>query len=47
MSFNILALIFGTKKERDVKSLLPILHKVSSKESWALSLRPEQFPEQT
>ena len=47
MSLNILALIFGTKKERDVKALLPILHKVNAKESWALSLRAEQFPEET
>jgi preprotein translocase subunit SecA len=47
MSFNILALLFGTKKERDVKALLPILHKVNEKESWAVSLRPEQFPEET
>jgi preprotein translocase subunit SecA len=47
MSLNILALLFGTKKERDVKALLPILHKVNAKESWAISLRPEQFPEET
>jgi preprotein translocase subunit SecA len=47
MSFNILALFFGTKKERDVKALLPILHTVNAKESWAIALRPEQFPEET
>ena len=47
MSLNILALLFGTKKERDVKALLPLLHKVNAKEAWALSLRPEQFPEET
>ena len=47
MGFNILALLFGTKKERDVKALLPVLHTVSAKESWAVSLRPEQFPEET
>ena len=47
MSFNILALLFGTKKERDVKALLPILHKVNVKESSAFSLRAEQFPEET
>jgi len=47
MSFNILALLFGTKKERDVKALLPVLHEVNSKESWAIALRPEQFPEET
>jgi preprotein translocase subunit SecA len=47
MSFNILALIFGTKKERDVKALLPLLHTVNAKESWALALPPEQFPVET
>jgi preprotein translocase subunit SecA len=47
MSLNILALLFGTKKERDVKALLPILHKVNAKEAWAMALRPEQFPEET
>jgi preprotein translocase subunit SecA len=47
MSLNILALLFGTKKERDVKALLPKLHKVNAKEAWALSLKTEQFPEET
>ncbi len=47
MSLNILALLFGTKKERDVKALLPLLHLVNAKESWALALRAEQFPEET
>ena len=47
MSFNILALLFGTKKERDVKALLPILHQVNAQESWALALKSEQFPEET
>jgi preprotein translocase subunit SecA len=47
MKMNLLALLFGTKKERDVKALLPILHKVNEKESWALSLKPEDFPKET
>ncbi len=47
MRLNILALLFGTKKERDVKALLPILHTVNAKESWAITLRAEQFPEET
>jgi preprotein translocase subunit SecA len=47
MSFNILAALFGTKKERDVKAILPLLHKVNAKESWAIALRAEQFPEET
>jgi preprotein translocase subunit SecA len=47
MSLNLLAAVFGTKKERDVKALLPLLHAVNEKESWALSLRNEDFPAQT
>jgi preprotein translocase subunit SecA len=47
MSLNILALIFGTKKERDVKALLPILHEVNAKEAWAIGLRDDEFPEET
>ena len=47
MSLNVLAAIFGTKKERDVKALLPLLHAVNAKESWALSLKNEDFPVQT
>jgi preprotein translocase subunit SecA len=47
MRLNILALIFGTKKERDVKALLPILYKVNTKESWAIALRSEQFLDET
>ncbi|MBQ3825768.1 MAG: preprotein translocase subunit SecA, partial [Spirochaetaceae bacterium] len=44
---NILTFIFGSQRERDVKQLLPIVAKVNSKEEWAKSLTPEQFPEQT
>ncbi len=47
MSLNILAALFGTKKERDVKGLLPLLHAVNGKESWALSLKNEDFPLET
>jgi preprotein translocase subunit SecA len=47
MSANILAAIFGTKKERDVKALLPLLHAVNAMESWAISLPPEAFPQET
>jgi preprotein translocase subunit SecA len=47
MKLNVLALLFGTKKERDVKALLPILHKVNAKEAWAHSLKPEDFPLET
>jgi preprotein translocase subunit SecA len=47
MSANVLAAVFGSKKERDVKALLPLLHSVNEKESWALSLKNEDFPAQT
>ncbi|NNM54756.1 MAG: preprotein translocase subunit SecA [Spirochaetales bacterium] len=44
---NILNLIFGSKSERDLKRLLPLLHAINAKESWALSLTAEEFPRQT
>jgi len=47
MSMNILAAIFGSKKERDVKALLPLLHAVNAKEPWAISLSAEAFPLET
>ncbi len=47
MSTNILAALFGTKKERDIKGLLPILHSVNEKESWALGLPSSSFPAET
>jgi preprotein translocase subunit SecA len=47
MKLNLLALLFGTKKERDVKALLPYLHRVNAKEAWAVSLKPEEFPRET
>jgi preprotein translocase subunit SecA len=47
MSTNILAALFGSKKERDIKKLIPILHAVNSKESWALGLSDADFPLET
>ena len=35
--------IFGSKHDRDLKALLPILHKVNEKERWAMSLKDEEF----
>lgn len=35
--------IFGSKHDKDLKSLLPLLHQVNAKEAWALSLRDEDF----
>ncbi len=39
--------IFGSKHDRDLKALLPILHKVKEKESWAMGLKDDQFKEVT
>jgi len=47
MSNGLLSTVFGTKHERDLKGLMPVLHAVNARESWALSLKPEDFPAQT
>ncbi|MDR2020687.1 MAG: preprotein translocase subunit SecA [Treponema sp.] len=39
--------LFGSQHERDLKALLPLLHAVNEKESWAVSLPAEDFPRQT
>ncbi|MBE6344595.1 MAG: preprotein translocase subunit SecA [Spirochaetaceae bacterium] len=44
---SILTFFLGSKKERDVKKLIPIVEKINQKENWAKSLTPEQFLEQT
>ena len=44
---SILTAIFGTKKDKDLKHLRPIVDKVNSFESWAKSLKDEDFPLQT
>ncbi|MCX8013896.1 MAG: preprotein translocase subunit SecA, partial [Rectinema sp.] len=44
---NILAALFGSKKEKDIKSVLPILSSINKLESWALSLSDEEFPRMT
>ena len=41
---NLLNLFFGSKLERDLKQLLPILHLINAKESWAVGLKAEEFP---
>ena len=37
--------IFGSKRDRDIKALKPIVEKVNAEETWAASLTPEQFKE--
>ncbi|MBQ0166942.1 MAG: preprotein translocase subunit SecA [Treponema sp.] len=41
----IMTLFFGSKHERDIKALKPILEKVNAEEAWASSLTAEQFRE--
>ena len=44
---SVLTFFFGSKRDRDVKQLLPVVEKINQKESWAQSLPAEQFPVQT
>jgi preprotein translocase subunit SecA len=39
--------LFGSQHERDLKVLLPLLHAVNEKETWAAGLPAEEFPKQT
>lgn len=47
MNRNLLTALFGTKHDRDLKGLMPLLHRVNSLESWALGLADEDFSRQT
>ncbi|MBQ5365470.1 MAG: hypothetical protein IIU49_05320, partial [Spirochaetales bacterium] len=44
---GILTALFGSKKDKDLKHLRPIVDKVNSYEPWAQSLKDEEFPAQT
>src|SRR5215469_4253205 len=44
---KIIKALFGSQHERDLKALLPILHKVNEKEAWAASLPAEEFQQMT
>ncbi|MDR2363925.1 MAG: preprotein translocase subunit SecA [Spirochaetaceae bacterium] len=44
---NLVKALFGSKHERDLKALLPILHGVNEKEAWAASLSGEAYPRMT
>ena len=44
---KILTAIFGSKNDRDVKMLRPIVAAINEKEAWAASLSAEDFPKQT
>ena len=47
MAFNPLTALFGSKRERDIKTILPLLHAVNEREPWAMSLQPEDFKART
>ena len=47
MPFNPLTALFGSKRERDIKALLPRLHEVNTREAWAMALLPGDFPRLT
>jgi preprotein translocase subunit SecA len=44
---KILSVFFGSKHDRDVKALLPLLHAINGKEPWATALSAEDFPRMT
>ena len=44
---SIIKILFGSKHERDIKAMLPILHKINEKEAWSLSLSEEEFKAKT
>jgi len=44
---NFFKALFGSQHERDLKLLLPVLHKVNEKELWAAALPAEEFPGMT
>lgn len=39
--------VVGSKHGRDLKILIPLLHKINEKEAWAMSLKEEEFPQIT
>ena len=47
MGKSIFSKIFGTKQDKDLKRLYPVVEQVNAKEAWAQSLSDEQFPQQT
>lgn len=47
MAKSLFRAIFGSKQDRDVKALMPVVKLVNAQESWAKSLKDEEFPLQT
>ncbi|AEF80439.1 tetratricopeptide repeat protein [Leadbettera azotonutricia] len=44
---KIVKALFASRREREFKALLPILHEVNEKEIWATDLKAEDFPQLT
>ncbi|WP_028975380.1 preprotein translocase subunit SecA [Spirochaeta cellobiosiphila] len=44
---KIITTLFGSKHERDLKLLLPLLHKVNSLENWSMALSKEDIKQKT
>ncbi len=44
---KIIETIFGSKHEKDLKELIPVLHRVNEKEKWAMGLNNESLKKQT
>ncbi|MDA3941208.1 MAG: preprotein translocase subunit SecA [Spirochaetia bacterium] len=44
---GIINVLFGSKHEKDLKELLPLVHKINALEAWALGLKYEDFSKQT
>ncbi len=44
---SIITKLFGTKNEKDIKALMPVLDKVNSFSDWAKGLNDEDFPQIT
>ena len=42
-----LTILFGSKHDKDLKEIVPLVHLVNSKEDWAISLNDEEFLVQT
>ncbi len=47
MAKTLIQRLFGTKQEKDLKRLIPIVEKTNQQESWATSLADAEFPDQT
>ena len=39
--------VMGSQHERDLKAILPLLHRINELEDWAMGLAPNDFPQKT